>query len=479
MMKILVFICGFFVFVGLYGQKLPGTFIIERQSQLDSFVITYPKLNEYKGAIYLKGKEIKSLKGLSRFEKIRHLSIVNTSISDLSHLKRLRNVGYLRIRLCNELKNLSGLENIKSIESLDIGYNDKLVSINSLSSASFVYNIGLGSSIKIAYCKSLKNLEGLNNLRETDIFTIKGNDSILSLEPLASLRKANHILIDNNKSLSSIISLANIVSPKFLTISYNPKLSNCQLTSICEGFNTKGLSLSIENNGIGCTSIDKVYDNCGFETNSPCPLFDIEFTNQKQIDDFKLNYPDCQELGQLSILDRYGDITNLEGLSNIKVIKKDCQIIRANIKDFSGLSSVIEIGEKLYVSKCNKLTSFVGFDSLKTIGVGINLMSCNKVSSFNDLSNVNLCDKDNKRHLIYISGCDNLTSLNGLINVKKEVELIVSGNQRLVDISVVNDWVKLSILTLKDNYNLNDCNLLKLKSKPVIILENNGVNCKK
>ena len=75
----------------------------------------------------------------------------------------------------------------------------------------------------------------------------------------------------------------------------------------------------------------------------------MEFTNQKQVDDFKLNYPDCQELEQLTILDRYGDITNLEGFSNILIIKKHAQIIRSSIIDFSGLRGLKEIGGKLYI----------------------------------------------------------------------------------------------------------------------------------
>lgn len=475
-----VTIIFFYISCSIKAQTIPKVIKIESQAQLDSLSIRYKNLKIYKGNIFINGKDINSLSGLRNITEIHgKLSITNTSIESLSGLKSIKKINSLTIRTCNELKNLKGLRSLKSVNELDISYNDKLESIKSLTSIDSVFE--KSGKLQISHCKSLKSLKGLNNVKKVYRLNIDNNPLIKSLEDLKSLKHAFEVSVTGNESLTDISSLNNLESTERFNILFNHKLSKCNLERICDLINQNKFDGVINNNGPNCLSIDEVYKNCGYEL-SDCPKYSFQFTSQMEVDKFKIDYPNCKELEKLTILDKTGDITNLEAFSNIEKITNYLQIINTGLKDLSGFKKLKTIGGKLYISKNDELKTLEGMNNLTSIGDGFSLLSCNKLTNLMGFYNINSFSLDEKRHVGYIAGCNNLENLRGLENGEEsKLELKIINNEKLKDISAISKWTQIQGITLEDNFKLENCDIEAIKrlktNNKFVKITNNGKNC--
>ena len=100
---------------------------------------------------------------------------------------------------------------------------------------------------------------------------------------------------------------------------------------------------------------------------SQCPPSNLYITSQASLDEFKLNYPNCEEIaGDLSVLAT--DITNLVGLDNIKSVKGTFFVTGSSmLKNFEGLSKLERIGDAVRIQSNEGLTSYEGLNNLKVV----------------------------------------------------------------------------------------------------------------
>ncbi|GAA4882435.1 hypothetical protein GCM10023311_00630 [Flaviramulus aquimarinus] len=138
----------------------------------------------------------------------------------------------------------------------------------------------------------------------------------------------------------------------------------------------------------------------------------VDFSNQLQIDEFQLNYPNCIEiLGNVEI--NGNDIVNLDGLSTINVINGNLNIFNNNnLNNITGLASLTTIGGNLFFRGNNLISSLAGLNSLNSIGGFLELF---ENSSLNDISALSQITSINKH--IFISFNQSLQNFNGLHNI--------------------------------------------------------------
>ena len=88
-----------------------------------------------------------------------------------------------------------------------------------------------------------------------------------------------------------------------------------------------GLGMYLNNNATGCNSKTEILDNCTVPF-YPCLPDGFTFTSQEQIDNFRINYPDCWDIGG-DVTISSPTITNTAGLYEVASIEGDL-IIKNN-----------------------------------------------------------------------------------------------------------------------------------------------------
>ncbi len=198
--------------------------------------------------------------------------------------------------------------------------------------------------------------------------------------------------------------------------------------------------------------------------NAQCPsTADVTLNSQDQIDNFIIQYPNCSVIEGYLIIEESndGNITNLNGLRNIKYIGEGLRIqnnsalksvaglealdsvgrgitINNNgaLETLDGLSGIKKISDNLDICENNKLTSIKGFgDASLTIISGLLTLDSNPLlTSLSGLESI----KTIKRTLA-ISNMDNLTNLQGLDNVISIGEcLLIQYNYKLQNFTGLN-----------------------------------------
>ncbi len=75
-----------------------------------------------------------------------------------------------------------------------------------------------------------------------------------------------------------------------------------------------------------------------------CPIEELTFSSQSELDSFPILYPNCDSVQALKI---NGDIDNLQALSKLKYVEDDLIIQNCNINDLSGLENIKYVGGHL------------------------------------------------------------------------------------------------------------------------------------
>ena len=145
-----------------------------------------------------------------------------------------------------------------------------------------------------------------------------------------------------------------------------------------------------------------------------CPPSGLYITSQTSLDDFRINYPNCDEIaGDLSITAT--DITNLVGLDNIKSVKGTFFVTGSSmLKNFEGLSKLERIGDAVRIQSNEGLTSFEGLNNLRVVaGEYCYLEGSPLIKNLNGLNKL-----DSVMGIFQVWGMDEMTRLEGLESLK-------------------------------------------------------------
>ena len=257
-----------------------------------------------------------------------------------------------------------------------------------------------------------------------------------------------------------------------------------------------------------------------------CPDFDIELLTQNDVDRFSINYPNCTELKKDLCIGKCSgpslpkaEITNLEGLSQIKKISGSLEIKSiTGLTNLSGLENIERVNHNVWIKYNEDLLSLSGLETLEFIGcdleleslpinsieglVGIDTVFGNIEIIVNEnltnldgfanasylgkglkiVNNQSLLDIEGLSNLkiieesIRITGCQNLSSLHGLHNIVtigKQLE--IASNDRLENLVGLESLTSIGSncsITYNDNL-ISLTGLAKLKSTDRLSINNN------
>lgn len=198
-----------------------------------------------------------------------------------------------------------------------------------------------------------------------------------------------------------------------------------------------------------------------YGANGQCPSGSITFNNQTDIDNFIINYPNCEEIdGGLVIIGN--DITNLNGLSNITSVTGVLEVLQTNLTSLEGLNSLITIGgDYLMINMNYQLTSLNGLNSLTSLSEGYLGISANplliNLEGLESLTQVHSIDIQN-------TSLTDLNGLSGLTTIGMEFWpglLEIRNNNALTDITGLQNISPnfLAVINIENNPLLSYCHL--------------------
>jgi len=439
---------------------LPEGISFTLQEQIDNFQTNYPGCTEIEGdvEIYDYWGTITNLNGLSVLNSIGgYLVIYETfTLSNLSGLENLTTIGAaFQIYLNQALTNLTGLENLSSIGG-DFIINDS--PLNSLSGLEGLTSIGGDLFIDTS---TLTDLAGLNNLLTIGWnLTISYNPLLTSLNGLNELNSiGGDIDIHNNNALLSLMGIDNIEANSIsnLSIYYNSELNNCDVQSICNYLSNPIGIIKIHSNSEGCNNIPEIASNCGISL--PClPYGNYYLFTQADVDNFHLNYPECEDLnGNISIFGN--NIINLLGLNQITTVSGSVFILgeNPNMTNLDGLNNLLLIGEGLSIYSNSALTNLSGLNSLYSIGGSLKIVNNDMLQNLNGLDALNLVGG-----LVQFHGNASLTNiadLHGLTSIGGDIQF--SSNPALMSLNGLDNIAAATIanISIANNNLLEDCDV--------------------
>lgn len=242
----------------------------------------------------------------------------------------------------------------------------------------------------------------------------------------------------------------------------------------------------------------------------------INLSSQIDVNDYIINYG-CDTIFQNLNIEGL-DITNLQGLSNIKVIKGQLQILNTSLNDLSGLSLTyagsiriinntsliyadinsliqirtlninagqnLEIGNNpqllkigpfnnldsikvLVINNCGSLDSIYGFPKVKHLETLI-IEDCTELEKINAFSNINSL---NSLSLISLPEIESPAFINRIDSFNHKLEL---SNLSFTNLNLFSHLRKVSILRLTQLNNVVKIKFPNLQSAESIFIENNS-----
>lgn len=195
-----------------------------------------------------------------------------------------------------------------------------------------------------------------------------------------------------------------------------------------------------------------------------CPPGDLLlFSSQTQINEFKVNYPNCTDFDGSIIITGSG-IINLYGLSELNSIGGDLQLIYVSgLTNMFGLEGLTAIGGSLLIIENYTLSNLMGLTSLSSVGDEVaihNNVSLTRVNALDSLSSVGL----------------NLTSVGGDLNIRSNYALTTLAGLDNIDAGSINN------LLMYSNTSLSTCEVLSIcqylaSPNGTITITNNATGC--
>ena len=412
---------------------------IENNSSLTS--LNFPNQLESHRLEYLIIKEndlIENFEGLSTIDTIAGNCIIsdNLSLQNFSGLDNLKMTRDLIISGNSSLQNLSNLNSLtKVFGTLNIIENNLLLNFDGLQNLVSINASNTGGLI-IDNNNSLLSLYGLNNITSVHHgFHISNNENLVSISALSNLISMNvysFFSIINNSSLISLSGIDNFQNEQLvhLNIEDNSSLSYCAVQCVCDYLGGEGAAIfpSISNNAAGCNSVEEVEYDCA--NGMPCYIGDIELSSQFEVDNYSINYPNCNIVyGDLII--EGDDIENLDGLSQIAQINGSLYvgILNGNpvLTDISGLSTIATIDGSLWIVFNEELEDLYGLHNIAPSSIESIEITDNAILS--DCSIQNFCEflnqNDPEAVFAYNSdGCNSIGEVqNACVTGVNEIEM--------------------------------------------------------
>jgi hypothetical protein len=424
-----------------YSQGcLPDGINFFTQSEIDEFPANYPGCDSIMGIVNIIGDDITNLDSLQQLVYCEHRLHIQQcpNLRSIEGLKNLKSLGNSLI-----LEYCIGLESLKGLDQLETVGNDVLLwdnyAIHDLKGLGNLKNVG--NNFVVHWMDGLKSLDGIDQLSEiSGSLVVWKNDSLQSLYALSGIdtvrtgifiqsnpRIKNLYGLDNihlmggmiyimhNDSLNNLMSIEDYQAEVIdsINISYNPMLSECNIELLCDVLEINPEVLNIHDNKTGCNSTIEIEENCN-ETG--CFPEGLVLTQQSEIDNFPINYPNCSVIeGDLKI---DGDsIINLLGLSQLRKVNGNLRLNNCyHLKSLEGLEGLYEIGGDFYFWHNESLKDFNGLTGLHKVGGQIDIYSndsLENLNAFSNLSEVNTLEIGSSWSLKNISGLGNLKKVKG------------------------------------------------------------------
>ncbi len=167
-------------------------------------------------------------------------------------------------------------------------------------------------------------------------------------------------------------------------------------------------------------------------------------TTQSQIDAFPTNFPGCSIIeGDLII--KGSDITNLNGLSSVKVVNGHLRLNDNNaLTNIQGLSSLVEVNGLFTIYNNPQLVNLSGLDSLKRVGDSFSLTNNDNLETISSLTSLSEVKK------FGISGCIKLQNIEGLQKLKTAREIFIN-NSSLITLEGLKNIINVNSFEINNN----------------------------
>ncbi|WP_196889270.1 T9SS type A sorting domain-containing protein [Aureivirga sp. CE67] len=429
-----------------------------------------------------KNDNISNFEGLNSLEEIGYTFYINdnNNLTSTDGLNSLKKVNTLTFSYNSNLTNLvlpSSLETIT--ESFRVGYNDLLESIeinNNLQNKFNLFNLydnpNLNSIINLQndltnrlsiYNCNFTSLDFLTNLEDLERLSLENNPNLINLNGLENLKEIAEVNILENENLSNIESISNLEKIyNNINISNNPSLEDCDaICSIIQNTEITISSIYLNNNGSECMDIDEILENCDY---SDCPKEDMTFLTQEEIDNFAIQYPNCETLKvdiEIGSYDESSDITNLEAFSNIKKIIGDLEINNLeSLINFNGFHNLEEVNGNFVIWKTSQVTNMEGFNSLTKVEYGeyFYISECENLINFQGLNSLETIKIDDDFNIEYNTSLINFQGLNNLETIKAGDDLEIYENESLINFEGLENlkYLESNYIEIYNNHSLQN-----------------------
>ncbi|SMC74881.1 T9SS type A sorting domain-containing protein [Moheibacter sediminis] len=164
-----------------------------------------------------------------------------------------------------------------------------------------------------------------------------------------------------------------------------------------------------------------------FILKAQCPTGTLTINSQSQIDQFIIDYPNCQEINASIRILNAPSVTNLNGFQNLTSINGLLEIYNcSNLTDITGLSNLERINDDFRLDSTGVTMIENNFPKLMHIAGKLHIDNENliKIDDFKNLVNCNLVE---------IIGNINLNQLMGFDNLDNSTVRIESNNIEFID----------------------------------------------
>lgn len=224
------------------GQScLPDNTTFGSQAAIDNFYATHPDCTTIEGKLTITGGDITNLHGLQNITNFEQA---------------------LYIEDCPLLQNFGGLEILAFI-----GGSFELVLLPLIENFSELSNLThVGGDLSVLSLPSLTSFDGMNNITSpVTHLVIWDTQNLTNLEGLNNIPSvAISLWLRDNTGLQDISALENIDLNDLLSLKIidNTQLSYCHVHSICEALENGTQANVIENNDIGCNTVEEIVNSC-------------------------------------------------------------------------------------------------------------------------------------------------------------------------------------------------------------------------
>jgi Fibronectin type III domain/Receptor L domain len=228
---------------------------------------------------------------------------------------------------------------------------------------------------------------------------------------------------------------------------------------------------------------------------SLCPPDNYIANTQAKVDEFKVLYPNCTKItGSLNLTDN-GDITNVNGFSNVVEITNQVNIVRnSKLNNLDGLQNLRSVGSNFWIAGNDVLKEISVFNKLTSAGriyIGFNPL-LEVISGYESMTSLPAIDIVENASLFLINIYSPISQINGNVNIKKNPSLVtidalgnvpfinasltIENNDLLTNLNAFSSLNSVNEIIIKDNSSLINLDKLKnvIKINGSIQLQNNS-----